>query len=263
VVFSSLRREEELVIRLRSILVGAAFALVAGAVSAGELTVFAAASLTDALGEIGAAYQKTSADRVLYNFAASSLLARQIQEGAPADLFFSADEEKMDGLVGRNLVAKETRVSLLSNTLAVVVARDSALAIRSPEDLAASSVRKLALAQPQTVPAGIYAKAYLVGIGLWPKVADRVVPTENVRAALAAVESGNADAGIVYRTDAWISKNVRIAWEVPRETGPRISYPVAVLSGSKDPAGARRFLAYLQAPPALDVFRRFGFLLLR
>jgi len=227
---------------------------------AGELLAFAAVSLTDALQEIAATYEKSSGDKVLLNLAASSILARQIQEGAPADLFLSADEAKMDQLERRHLLLAGTRKSVLSNTLVIVVPADSNLKIDSPQDLATAKVRALALAEPQSVPAGIYAKEYLRAQHLWSKVIDKVIPTESVRAALAAVESGNVEAGIVYKTDAMISKKVRIAYEVPRAEGPKISYPFAVVAGSKQQAAARRFLAYLESPAALEVFRRYGFL---
>jgi molybdate transport system substrate-binding protein len=227
----------------------------------GELHVFAAASLTDALGELAAAYQKDSGETVLLNAGASSTLARQIQEGAPADLFLSADEEKMDGLEKRGLLLAGTRRSILANTLVIVVPADSTLRIAAPADLAAPRVRALALAEPQSVPAGIYARRYLEGRGLWERVRDKVIPTENVRGALAAVESGNADAGIVYKTDAGISKKVRIAYEVPRAEGPAISYPFAVVAATRRPQAARRFLAWLESPAALAVFQRYGFLL--
>ncbi|HET9228583.1 MAG TPA: molybdate ABC transporter substrate-binding protein [Thermoanaerobaculia bacterium] len=225
-----------------------------------ELHVFAAASLTDALKEIAPEYEKATGDKLVLNLGASSTLARQIQEGAPADLFLSADEEKMDGLEKRKLLLAGTRRSVLSNTLAVVVPSDSTLRISGPADL--STVRALALAEPQTVPAGIYAKEYLKRKGLWSRVIDRVIPTENVRAALAAVESGNADAGIVYKTDAGISKKVKIAYEVPRAEAPEISYPFAVLADSKRQEAARRLLDWLTSPAALAVFRKYGFLIL-
>jgi molybdate transport system substrate-binding protein len=227
--------------------------------SAVDLQVFAAASLTDALKEIAQDYEKATGDKLVLNLGASSTLARQIQEGAPADLFLSADEAKMDGLEKRKLLLPGTRRSVLSNTLVVVVPVDSSLKISGPADLV--SVRALALAEPQTVPAGIYAKEYLKSKGLWSKVIDKVVPTENVRAALAAVESGNVDAGIVYKTDAGISKKVRIAYEVPKAESPNISYPFAVLADSEHKEAARKLLDYLHSPPALEVFRRYGFLI--
>lgn len=238
-----------------------ALALAPAPAIAAEIQVFAAASLTDALQEIATAYERESGDRVLLNLAASSALARQIQEGAPADLFFSADEARMDVLERGGLVLRGTRRSLLSNTLVIVVPADSGLKIGSAQDLATSRVRALALAEPQSVPAGIYAKEYLRSKKLWSRVIDKVVPTENVRGALAAVESGNVDAGIVYRTDAQISKKVKIAFEVPRAEGPKISYPVAVIAGSERQEAARKLLAYLGSPAALEVFRRHGFLI--
>ena len=226
-----------------------------------EINVFAAASLTEALQEIAAAYEKAGGGRLVLNLEASSVLARQIQEGAPADLFFSADEAKMDSLEEAGLLLAGTRRSLLSNTLVVVVPADSKLKIDGPKDLAGSKVRGLALAEPQTVPAGIHAAEYLRAKKIWNRVSDRIVPTENVRAALAAVESGNVDAGIVYRTDAGISKKVRIAYEVPAAQGPKISYPVAALARSEQRATARELLVYLESPAALDVFRKHGFLI--
>ncbi|HYN22816.1 MAG TPA: molybdate ABC transporter substrate-binding protein, partial [Thermoanaerobaculia bacterium] len=196
------------------ILILMALALTGAPGAAAELQVFAAASLTEALREIAPEYEKATGDKIVLSLGASSTLARQIQEGAPADLFLSADEAKMDGLEKRKLLLAGTRRSVLSNTLVVVVPSDSTLKIAGPADLAAPSIRALALAEPQSVPAGIYAKEYLRKKGLWSKVIDRVIPTENVRAALAAVESGNVDAGIVYKTDAGISRKVKIAYEV-------------------------------------------------
>jgi len=228
---------------------------------ADELVVFAAASLTDALQEIGADYERTTGQPVVFNFGASNLLARQIREGAPADLFLSADEAKMDELEKRGLLLEGTRRSALSNTLAVVVPKGSTLHLRAAADLASPAVRTLVIAEPSAVPAGIYARQWLRSLGLWSKLIDRTVPTENVRGALAAVEAGNADAGIVYRTDAGISQNVEVALEVPAAEGPRISYPFAVLRRTGAPEAARGFLAYLVSPPALDVFRKLGFLI--
>lgn len=226
---------------------------------AAELQIFAAASLTDALKEIGSAYEKETGDKLIFNFAASSILARQIQEGAPADLFFSADEAKMDSLQKKGLILKDTRKSLLSNTLVIVIPFDGNVAIESANQLAKSNW-KIAMAEPQTVPAGIYAKEYLKKIGIWNQVIDRVIPTENVRAALAAVESGNVDVGIVYKTDANISKRVKIAYEIPDQEGPKISYPLAVVAESKQSDAARKVANYLASPESIVVFRKYGFL---
>jgi molybdate transport system substrate-binding protein len=226
-----------------------------------SLRVSAAASLTDALQEIAPVYERQSGDAIVFNFGASSILARQIEEGAPADLFISADELKMDQLQQRGLVVKKSRRSILSNTLVIVVPRDSLLKITSPAGLADPAIRNVAIAEPQSVPAGIYAKEYLRKLHIWDRIASRIVPTDNVRAALAAVESANAEAGIVYKTDALISSAVRIAYEIPRAVGPAISYPAAVLANSKQQAAAQRFLDYLQSPAAQTIFRKHGFLL--
>jgi molybdate transport system substrate-binding protein len=226
---------------------------------AAQLTVHAAASLTDAMKEISAAYEKQSGDQLRLNFDASSILARQIEEGAPADIFLSADEAKMDQLEKAGRLAPGTRKTLLSNTLVIVVPAESALSFRSAADLSRPQIKKIALAQPGSVPAGIYAKEYLTAQGLWDKIEPKVIPTQNVRAALAAVESGNVEAGIVYKTDALISKKVKVACEIPASEGPKISYPVAALAGSGDLVAAKKFLAYLESEPALAVFRKFGF----
>ena len=233
--------------------------LTAARLSAAELTVQAAASLTDAMKEIGATYEKESGDKLQFNFGASSLLERQIEEGAPADVFLSADEAKMDALEKKGLVLAGTRRSLLSNSLVIVVAVDTSVTPKSVADLAKPEFKKLALAETQAVPAGIYAREYLEKLGLWAKVKDKVVPTENVRAALAAVESGNVEAGIVYKTDALISKKVKIAFEVASAEGPKISYPIAVVKSSKELERAKKFAEYLAGPDALAVFKKFGF----
>src|SRR4029077_15870442 len=226
-----------------------------------ELTVHAAASLTDAMKEIGAAYEKQSGDKLQFNFGASSTLARQIEEGAPADLFLSADEAKMDMLEKKGLLLPGTRRSLLSNSLVIIVPIDARAMPKSAADLTTPELKKIALAEPQTVPVGIYAREYLQKIGLWDLVKGKVVPTENVRGSLAAVESGNVNAGIVYKTDAMISKKVKIAVEISAGEGPKISYPVAVIKSSKEPERAKRFAEYLAGSEARTAFERFGFVI--
>jgi len=233
------------------------------AAQAAELNVFAAASLTDALKEIGANYEKQTADKVLFNFGASSLLARQIEEGAPADVFFSADEARMDQLDKKDLVLKGTRKSRLSNSLVVVTAADSQIKITSPADLADAKIRRIALADPKAVPAGVYSKAWLEKEQLWSTVEAKIVPTDNVRAALAAVESGNIEAGMVFKTDAAISKKVRIAYEVPIKDSPKISYPMAVMKNSKSVESAKKFVEYLDSNDAAKIFEKYGFIVLK
>lgn len=245
----------------RVIILGVLLPLLLGPwLQAADIRVFAAASLSDALKEIAADYQKTSGNKLVFNFAASSTLARQIEEGAPADVFISADEEKMDSLQKHGLIADDTRKSLLSNTLVIVVEKDGTNTIATPADLASGKFRRIALAETRSVPAGIYARRHLEKLGLWDKVATKVIPTENVRGALSAVEAGNADAAIVYKTDALISKRVRIAHEIFATNGPAISYPIAAIKDSKNSAGARQLISYLASPAGLRVFEKHGFL---
>ena len=235
-------------------------ATTADRVRAEELTVFAASSLTEALAEVARGFEAATGHHVAFNFGGSNDLARQIKAGAPADLFFSADKAQMDGLEQAGLVRAEDRVDVLSNVLVVVVPASSTARISAARDLA--GVRYLALADPQAVPAGVCARAWLESIGLWAEVKDRVVPTLDVRAALSAVEAGNADAGIVYRTDAAISRRVRVAFEVPKGQGPTIVYPLAAIASSRRKAAAAELLRYLVSAPAREVYARYGFVVL-
>lgn len=248
---------------MRTLLLFLALLLSVATLRAAELTVHAAASLTDALKELAPAYEKTSGDKLFFNFGASSALARQIQEGAPGDVFFSADEAKMDTLDKAGLIAPGTRENLLGNSLVIVEPSDSALVIGSAADLAKPEIKKIAVGEPSTVPAGVYTKEYLTKLGLWDKLLPKMTPTENVRAALAAVESGNVEAGTVYKTDALISKKVKIAYEVPAAEGPKIVYPAAALKESKSPAQARKFLTFLGGGESRAVFQKYGFTLIK
>ncbi len=221
-----------------------------------ELLVFGAASLTESLQDLGGAYAAKTAQKVSFSFGASSDLALQILEGAPADVFFSADTSKMDALEAAGLVRGDDRREFLSNSLVVVVPKDSTAKIASPDDLLA--VPRIALADPAAVPAGIYAKEWLTSIGLWEKIAPKIVPTLDVRGALAAVESGGVGAAIVYRTDAAIARSLKIAHTV---TGrPRILYSVAPLTSSKHAADAEALVAFLAGPDGRAGFAKRGFL---
>jgi molybdate transport system substrate-binding protein len=226
------------------------------------LRVSAAASLADALKEIHDLYEKKTGGKIELNLGASSQLARQVEEGAPADVFISADLAKMEGLEKKGLVNVATKENQLSNALVVVVPSDSKLQVAGGKALAESSVGKIAFADPKAVPAGIYGKEWLTKLSLWDKVGPKVIATENVRAALAAVESGNVDAGIVYKTDAAISKKVKIAFEVPASEGPVITYPMAALKGSAQAEAAKQYLDFLDTPEAKAVFEKFGFVVL-
>ena len=232
----------------------------ASILKADDITVFAAASLTDALKEIATAYGAQSADKISFNFEASSVLETQIKAGAPADLFFSADEAKMNDLAKAGLVDAKSRRDLLTNSLAIVVPADSAVTMTSAAQLADAKFKIIALGQTASVPAGIYAKEYLEKIGIWAQISGRVVPCQNVRAALAAVESGNADAAIVYKTDALQSHKSKVAFDVPTAEGPAITYPAALVSGSKHEAAAQKFLDYLTQPDSLKTFEKYGFI---
>ena len=226
-----------------------------------EILVAAAASLTDVLKELSAAYQSKSKNTVNFNFGPSSTLARQIEEGAPADMFFSADLVQMDDLDKNGRLEPGTRKNLLSNQLVIVVPSDSKLAIASPKDLLKSEVKRIALAEPP-VPVGVYSSKYLEAEGLWDKIKAKVVPVQDVRATLASVESGNVEAGFVYKTDAAVSRKVKIVYEVPIDKGPRIVYPVAMVKESKRKDTARNFMNYVLSPAAKDTFKKYGFVVL-
>lgn len=241
----------------------AAFALGSVAAStaaeAREIDVYAAASLRDVLEELAPRIEAATGARLVFNFGASSDLARQIVAAHKADVFFSADEAWMDHVAKAGLVDTGSRCSPLSNRLVVVVPRNSTLVVAEAADLAAPTLRRLSLAHPEAVPAGKYAKAWLEGRGIWASLAARVVPAVDVRAALAAVESGGTDAGIVYRTDAAISKRVRVAFEVPEAEAPGISYALAALQDRPQRELARAVVAGLRAPEAAPMYERFGF----
>ncbi len=246
---------------LRQIVFATILALAATAGQAAIVTVFAAASLTDALQQIAAAYEKSSGDDIVFNFAASGTLARQIEAGAPADIFFAADETKADALEKAGLLVSGTRKSLLGNTLVIVMPAEAA-AIHSPAELTNAAIERLALGDVPTVPCGTYAKVYLEKQSLWHAVEAKVIPCQTVRAVLAAVESGNVDAGFIYKTDAAISKKVKVAFEVPAVDAPKISYLLALLKDAPQPAAAKKFIAYLDSDSAAVVFKQFGFIVL-
>jgi molybdate transport system substrate-binding protein len=235
----------------------------AASAPATQVVVFAAASLTESLRQIAGDYKSISRDELVFNFGGSSTLARQIEEGAPADLFFSADEAQMDRLRAKGLVVEESRTNLLSNTLVIVVAATEGAAVTSAQDLAAPAIRRIALGDPKAVPIGVYAQRFLQQEGLWAAVSPKVIATESVRAALAAVESGNADASIVYKTDALVSRKVKTAYEVPASKAPAIRYPAAVVKDARNRSAADRFLEYLTRPSSAIVFRRHGFVTLQ
>ncbi len=227
--------------------------------TAATINVYAAASLTDALQKLAATYQGQSGDTLVFNFAASGVLARQIEAGAPADLLFFADEAHADTLEQQGLLLSGTRRDVLGNSLVIITPPDQAV-MTSPAALTNAVYQHVALGDVKTVPCGAYAKTYLTQQGLWPAVAPKVVPFDNVRAVLAAVETGNVDAGLVYATDARVSHRVKVAYAVAPGAGPKIAYPLAVLKAAPEPAAAQRFAAFLQSDAATTVFKHYGFL---
>lgn len=225
------------------------------------LTVFAAASLTDVLQQVGAEYTRASAVPVRFSFAASSALAKQIESGARVDLFFSADQEWMDYLEARRLIASRTRRDLLANRLVLVAPADSTVALkigpRFPLLTALGANGRLATGDPESVPAGKYAKSALTSLGVWQDVESRLVRAENVRAALVFVARGEVPLGIVYATDATVEPKVRVVDVFPENSHTPISYPVALTAVAAQ--GAMDFLDYLSSDTAQEIFRRAGF----
>jgi molybdate transport system substrate-binding protein len=230
-------------------------------VFAADLVVFAAASLKEALDEANAAYMRQSGDNVKTSFGASSALARQIESGAPAQIFISADLDWMDYLEKRNLIQPGTRKNLLGNRLVIAAPADAdiKLDIKPGFDLAgALKGGHLAMADPSSVPAGKYGKAALEKLGAWGSVESAVARTENVRGALLLVSRHEAPLGIVYATDVAADPGVKIAGVFPPETHPPIVYPTALTADSRDPA-ASRLLDFLTSPAARPIFEKHGF----
>jgi molybdate transport system substrate-binding protein len=227
-----------------------------------ELTVYAATSARDALQALAAAYEREHGIELVFNFGSSGDLSKQIVAAAKADVFLSADEKEMDRVAEARLVADGTRRALLSNQLVVIEPADVPTIFASPftpAQLADPRVQHLSLANVETVPAGRYAKAWLEQAGAWSAVSERVLPGVDVRAALAAVESAGAEAGIVYRTDAARSQKARVVFAVPMEEGPKITYPIAVIAGRPADKQARAFAEFLASPAAASTFEGFGF----
>ncbi len=225
-----------------------------------QVTVYAAASLVDVLEQLATEYARSGAPRPVLSFASSAVLARQIEAGARADIFISADQEWMDYLAQRQLIRSGTRINLLGNHLVLVAARDNPVSLRiGPQFALASALGqgRLALADPDSAPAGRYARAALTALGVWDTVATRLARTEDVRGALAFVARGETPLGIVYRTDARADSRVREVDLFPAATHPPIVYPLA-LTHNASPA-ADRFAAFLRSPVATAAFQKAGF----
>jgi molybdate transport system substrate-binding protein len=230
-------------------------------------TVFAAASLTDALRDLGAQWAKRGNPAPRFSFAASSALARQIEQGAPADLFMSADEAWANYLQERNLLVNATRTSPLGNALVLIAPANRAQPITLARNTSLAALLgpngRIATGDPAHVPAGRYAQAALTWMGQWDAIAPRLARADNVRAALLLVERGEAPLGIVYATDAAASQGVRVVATFPAESHEAITYPVALTRRADGNAEARALLAFLTGPDAAPTWQRFGFTLAR
>ena len=232
------------------------------AVAAEKITVFAAASLTNALQEISAQYHKKTGVEVVSSFASSSTLARQINQGAPADLFISADQQWMDDVVAKKSVIDSTRYTLLGNDLVLIApnsAGEKAVTIAANTDWKGLlKGERLAVGDPDHVPAGIYAKEALQKLGAWDSVAPMLAPANNVRAALALVERNESPYGIVYGSDAVASHKVHVVGRFPENSHKPVEYPMAVVKEHQN-AAVDAFYTYLQGPDAAAVFKQYGF----
>ncbi len=222
------------------------------------LTVLAASSLTESLQLAATTWTAKGNPAVAISFDSSSRLAKQIEAGSPADAFFSADQDWMDELATKGLIDASTRIDLVGNSLVVVVPAEKPSAIRSAADLSSAAVKHLAVAG-ESVPAGKYARAALTSLHAWDPVKDRVVNGDNVRAVLTWVAGGEAEAGIVYATDARIEPNVAVAFTFPASSHAPIVYPAAVVRGSPNAALAGAFVAFCKSPEAMAIFEAAGF----
>jgi len=244
-----------------AVLAGLAAILAAPGPTKAKILVFAASSAAGAVDEITEIYASRGHGEVRAAFASSSALARQIVAGAPADIYISASPEWMDYLAGAHAIEPESRVDLVTNELVLIAPADSRLSLHIEPGfpLAEGLVRgRLAIGDPEHVPAGIYAKAALIDLGVWPALIDRLALTADVRAALTLVERGEAPAGIVYATDAAISSQVRVLGAFPVDSHPPISYPAVVVADGDRPE-VRSFFAFLTSAEAATVFARYGF----
>lgn len=223
-----------------------------------QLIVSAAASLTDAMKEIEPLYRRLRPNiTIRYNFASSGALQQQIENGAPVDVFISAAEKQMDALQNKGLVVSGTRRNLLTNRMVLIVPRNSS--VNGLRNLTSDSVKRIAIGNPRSVPAGQYAEQVLKKAGLWNSVQSKFVLANNVRQVLQFVEAGNAQAGLVYTTDARTSNQVKVVQTVPVNLHSPIVYPMAVIKSSRNQAAARAFAQFLSGNEARKVFNKYGF----
>lgn len=248
--------------RILAAAAGLALGLSAMAAQADEVIVFAAASLTNALNEIGESFTAKTGHAIKPSYAASSALAKQVEQGSPANVFASADLKWMDYLADKKLISPDTRFNLLGNTLVLVAPLDSKLdkvELGPKVDLAAlAGSGRIATGNPDSVPVGLYFKQAMERAGQWDKVGPKVAATDSVRAALAFVERGEVPLGVVYATDAAVSKKVKVVGTFPDSMHDPIVYPFALIAGKESPA-AKAFLDAIRTPEAKGVFAKYGF----
>lgn len=226
----------------------------------GTLRIFAAASLTPVMPKLRDRFLKTHPGvRFEFNFAASSILAKQIAYGAAADIFVSARPDWVDYLEKKDLIEAGNRFEFLSNKLVIIIPKTSRLGISTVRDLLNPAIERIALADWSNVPAGIYAMEALHRDGIWKAVEPKCIPALDVRAALTYVERGEVDCGIVYRTDAMLSEKVKIALQLPESIQPKIRYSVAII-GQENQALARSFVRFLMSDAAKGIFEKYGFI---
>lgn len=224
-----------------------------------SLTIAAAASLTDVGNELKTLYTgKNPNVTITYNFAASGTLQQQIEQGAPVDLFISAGKSQMDALSAKQLIVEPSRKNLVGNELVLISKKDRTLS--GFEGLTGTTINKIAIGTPESVPAGQYAKDTLTAMGLWDKLQSKLVMAKDVRAVLTYVETGNVDAGLVYRTDAATSTAAKIVAAAPDGSSKPIVYPVAIITSSKQQAEAQKFEEFLASDEAMQVFAKYGFI---
>lgn len=225
-----------------------------------ELTISAAASLTDALKEIQTLYESSHKGIQLnFNFGGSGALEKQIEQGAPSDLFLSASKKNMKSLVDQHLIESNKQKTWLTNELVAVIPADGTTSITSVKDLMQKEVKKVAIGIPESVPAGKYAQEALTNVKLWDVLQDKLVQAKDVRQVLQYVETGNADVGFVYKTDALTSQKAKIAFEVDSKTYSTVEYPIGIIKASKHIQEAESFYEYLQSQESLNIMTKYGF----
>lgn len=227
-----------------------------------EVNISAAASLTDALTEIQAEYAKESNAILQFNFGASGALQKQIEEGAPCDLFISASKSNMDALEEAGLIEADSRKDMLGNTLTLVISAEKADIIKGYEALTSADAASISIGTPESVPAGKYAKQSLENLGVWDQIQDKIVFAKDVKQVLEYVDTGNVDCGLVYKTDALVMKTGTVAGDLPEDSHDPIVYPAALIKDSAQGKAGAKFYDFLQTDYAKGIFEKYGFTVL-